>query len=73
MVLFDLNNGRSATAAGMNAAAYDGVDFPGSMPVLVKSVKRLSSHPWPFSVKSGAVQENAETTDGPHHFSSFVT
>lgn len=73
MVLFDLNDGRSATATGVSPSAYDRGHFAGTMPAVVKSVKRLYAHPWPFAVKGGTAQHSAEFNDVPHRSSSFVS
>lgn len=76
MVLFDLNNVRR-TAAAITAMRpghdYHSGAFQGDVLAAVKTVKRLSAHPWPFSVKSGASRETAEYGQLSQPVSSFVT
>ncbi len=77
MVLFDLNNVRGAAAAAApcyhhNSNLQGDVLAPVNTVNTVKSVKRLISHPWPFSVKSGFGQ-NPDYRGSSQAASSFVT
>lgn len=77
MVLFDLNNVRGAAVAaapGYHLGSTSHGDVLASVNTVntVKSVKRLISHPWPFSVKSGFGQ-NPDYRGSSQAASSFVT
>ncbi|MBI2727395.1 MAG: hypothetical protein HYX42_14225 [Polaromonas sp.] len=71
MVLFDLNNVRGASA-GTQAHEFHSSAFQGDVLASVKTVKRLSAHPWPFTAKHGSGHP-AESASRDQLASSFVT
>lgn len=71
MVSFDLNNVRGAAPRSPTQEFQPGA-FQGDVLASVKTVKRLSAHPWPFSVKSDADRQAADAAR-PALASSFVT
>lgn len=72
MVLFDLNNVRGDARA---VAGHPGHSRAFQADVLAqgKTVKRLSAHPWPFSVKNGVSRQTLEAVGPSRLASSFVT
>ena len=72
MVLFDLNNLRGSVISA-TPIAYQANKFQGVGLAPVKSVKRLSSHPWPFSVKHSMDQHSPDYRGASRTDSSFVT
>lgn len=71
MVLFDLNSVRG-TSAGTQSHEFHSSAFQGDVLAPVKTVKRLSTHPWPFTAKSGSGYQ-AESLKPSRLASSFVT
>ena len=79
MALFDLNNlnnlnsiGGAGVSAGA-ARAFQSRGYQTEVPAPVRSVKRLASHLWPFSVKSTAANEIAPRRTPAAPDSSFLT
>lgn len=72
MVLFDLNNVRGVAVAVAGHQGHGG-PFQADLPAPVKTVKRLSTHPWPFPVKSDVAPHPAEPIRTAQRASSFVT
>ena len=73
MALFDLNNIHSADAPGSTACDRHARAFQADVLAPVKSVQRLSSHAWPFCIKSSAVPDIADGSRHSQAASSFVT
>jgi len=73
MVLFDLNTRQSMVEPGSTASDYPARPFQRDVLAPVKSVQRLSSHAWPFCVKSSAVADTADGSRRAQPASSFVT
>ena len=63
MVVFDLNTTRHVVESGVNSVNSAAAAFQRDASVTVKSVKRLSSHAWPFYVKNSVPPEH---TGGMH-------
>lgn len=72
MVLFDLNNIRETAVTAPTADHHASV-LKGDVLAAVKSVKRLSAYPWPFSVKTSADQHSTDYPRLSQSASSFVT
>lgn len=83
MSFFDLNNARGAVTGTGSARAYQNSGFQTSgfqasgfysaAPPPVRSVKRLASHSWPFSVKSSVSRDAVQCHGLLQPASSFVT
>jgi len=69
MVLFDLNNTQPAVANAPDARAGPARAFQPDVLAAVKSVKRVSSYPWPFRVKNSLVPDSS----GPGHSSPSIS
>ena len=72
MASFELNNVRE-TAAAETPLDHQGSGSKGDALAAVKSVKRLSAYPWPFSVKISVDQRSADYQRLSQFPSSFVT
>ena len=73
MVLFNFNNVQSSGSPVSIAAGHREYTFRADVLAPVKFVKRHSSQPWPFFVKSSVVPDIVEASRQPQAASSLLT
>ena len=72
MASFELNNARETAVAKTPLDHQGGISKADAL-AAVKSVRRLSAYPWPFSVKTSVDQRSADYSSVAQFPSSFVT